>query len=107
MHCTLIHGYIKSPNMKFVVWVQSMPYDVKIGSHKIKIVIDDENLHKLPIQPNFTNYGWIDCPIQLAGKSYMALRIFFHTFSMVLYHKWDDKKTLSMCSNCSHLFMTV
>ena len=49
--------------MKFVVWVQRMPYDVKIGSHKIKIVIDDENLHKLPIQPNFTNYGWIDCPI--------------------------------------------
>ena len=31
--CTLIHGYIKSPNMNFVFWLQSMPYDVKIGPH--------------------------------------------------------------------------
>ena len=30
--------------------------------------------------PNFTNYGQIGAP-----------RIFFHTFSMALYHKWDVK----------------
>ena len=45
--CTLIHGYIKTPNMKFVFLLQSMPYDVKIGPHQMKTVIDDENLHKL------------------------------------------------------------
>ena len=32
-HCTLIHGYIKTPNMNFVILLQSMPYDVKIGPH--------------------------------------------------------------------------
>ena len=31
--CTLIHGYIKSPNMNFVFLLQSMPYDIKIGPH--------------------------------------------------------------------------
>ena len=47
-HCTLlIHGYIKSPNMNFMFWIQSMPYDVKIGPYSINCVIDDENLHKL------------------------------------------------------------
>ena len=30
---TLIHGYIKTPNMNFVFWLQSMPYDVKTGPH--------------------------------------------------------------------------
>ena len=33
--------------MIFVFWLQSMPYDVKIGPHYIKTVIDDENLYKL------------------------------------------------------------
>ena len=47
LHCTLIHGYIKTPNMNFVFLLQSMPYDVKIGPHQMKTVIDDENLHKL------------------------------------------------------------
>ena len=31
IQCTLIHGYIKSPNTKFVFLLESMPYDVKIG----------------------------------------------------------------------------
>ena len=31
--CTLIHGYIKTPNTNFVFLLQSMPYDVKIGPH--------------------------------------------------------------------------
>ena len=35
-HCTLIHGYIKSPNLNFVFWLQSLPYDLKIGPHQIK-----------------------------------------------------------------------
>ena len=31
---TLIHGYyIKTPNINFVFWLQSMPYDVKTGPH--------------------------------------------------------------------------
>ena len=41
------HGYIKTPNTNFVFLLQSMPYDVKIGPHQMKTVIDDENLHKL------------------------------------------------------------
>ena len=45
--CTLIHGYIKTTNTNFVFLLQSMPYDVKIGPHQMKTVIDDENLHKL------------------------------------------------------------
>ena len=32
-HCTLIHGYIKTPNTNFVFLLESMPYDVKIGPH--------------------------------------------------------------------------
>ena len=46
-HCTLIHGYIKAPNLNFVFLLQSMPYDVKIVPHQMKTVIYDENLHKL------------------------------------------------------------
>ena len=46
-HCTLIHGYIKTPNINFVFLLQSMPYDVKKGPQQMKTVIDDENLHKL------------------------------------------------------------
>ena len=46
-HCTLRHGYIISPNWNFEFGLQSEPYFVKIGPNWIKIVIDDENLHKL------------------------------------------------------------
>jgi hypothetical protein len=66
MHCTLIHGYIKSPNMNFVFWLQSMPYDVKIGSHKIKIVIDLSTQIANPAQ--FYKL-WLDWLSYLAGKS--------------------------------------
>ena len=33
--------------MNYCFWLQSVPCDAKIGSHYVKIVIDDENLHKL------------------------------------------------------------
>ena len=33
--------------MNFVFWIQSMPYEVKIGPYLIKTAIDDGNLLKL------------------------------------------------------------
>ena len=33
VQCTLIHGYIKSPNMNYWFWLQSVPCNAKIGFH--------------------------------------------------------------------------
>ena len=50
MHTDMyMRRYIKSPNMNFVFWLQSMPYDVKIDPHYIKTVIDDEK--SIQIEP--------------------------------------------------------
>ena len=40
-HCTLRHGYIKSPNLDLRFGLQSEPYDVKIGPHWLKITQDE------------------------------------------------------------------
>ena len=53
-----------------------MPYDVKIGPHYIKTVIDDENLHKL----SFFETKFLDVSIKHTGAHHPPMSQHFANF---------------------------
>ena len=51
--CTLRHGYIISPNLNMTLWLQSEPYDVRIGPHWLKKIVIVSEMQKMGVYEIF------------------------------------------------------